>query len=251
VTLPAIVVLISGRGSNLRAIVEAAPPCRIAAVISNRPDAPGLDYAREKGIRTAVIDHTGFTSRDTFDQALRAAIDAHSPALVVLAGFMRILSDAFVGHYAGRLINIHPSLLPAYPGLHTHRRALADGVRLHGCTVHFVTSTLDSGPIIAQAAVPVQPDDTEDSLSARILVQEHRLYPQAVRWFVQGRLVIAQGRVCVDRSVDRSVDPSVDRSIDAGVGAAVDGVAAVGAVGAANWPGTVALVNPPLDVPPD
>jgi len=247
VTLPAIVVLISGRGSNLRAIVEAAPPCRIAAVISNRPDAPGLDYAREKGIRTAVIDHTGFTSRDTFDQALRAAIDAHSPALVVLAGFMRILSDAFVGHYAGRLINIHPSLLPAYPGLHTHRRALADGVRLHGCTVHFVTSTLDSGPIIAQAAVPVQPDDTEASLSARILLQEHRLYPQAVRWFVQGRLVIAQGRVCVDRSVD----PSVDRSIDAGVGAAVDGVAAVGAVGAANWPGTVALVNPPLDVPPD
>lgn len=193
--LPAVVVLISGRGSNLRAIVEATPRCRFAAVISNRPDAAGLEFARTHGIPTAVVDHTGFASREAFDLALMQAIDVHTPALVVLAGFMRILSDAFVEHYAQRLINIHPALLPAYPGLHTHSRALADGVRLHGCTVHFVTSTLDSGPIIVQAAVPVHAADTEESLSARVLAQEHQVYPQAVAWFVDGRLTVRDGRV--------------------------------------------------------
>ncbi|MCE2948563.1 MAG: phosphoribosylglycinamide formyltransferase [bacterium] len=198
-TGPSVVVLISGRGSNLRAIVESQPPCRIAAVISNRPDAAGLAYARGHGIATEVVDHGAFAAADdpraAFDAALRQAIDRHQPALVVLAGFMRILTAPFVDHYAGRMINIHPSLLPAYPGLHTHRRALAEGVRLHGCTVHFVTSTLDNGPIIVQAAVPVHAGDTEDTLSARVLVQEHRLYPQAVRWFVQGRLSIEGSRV--------------------------------------------------------
>jgi phosphoribosylglycinamide formyltransferase-1 len=189
----AVVVLISGRGSNLRAIVESEPPCRIAAVVSNRPDAAGLEFARTHGIATEVVDHTDFAAeadpRAAFDAALIRAIDRYQPGLVVLAGFMRILTPGFVDHYGGRMINIHPSLLPAFPGLHTHRRALAEGVRLHGCTVHFVTSALDSGPIIVQAAVPVHPGDTEQSLSARVLVQEHRLYPQAVRWFAQGRLV--------------------------------------------------------------
>jgi len=219
---PAIVVLVSGRGSNLRAIVESGPPCRIAAVISNRPDAAGLDFARAHGIATEVVDHTAFATaadpRAAFDAALMQAIDRHDPALVVLAGFMRILTAGFVDHYAGRMINIHPSLLPAYPGLHTHRRALADGVRLHGCTVHFVTSALDSGPIIVQAAVPVHPGDTEDSLSARVLVQEHRLYPQAVRWFTQGRLEIDGGRVrlggategCAPAAGDALVVPPLD-----------------------------------------
>ena len=202
-----VVVLISGRGSNLRAIVESAPPCRIAAVISNRPDAGGLAFARAHGIATEVVDHTSYAGaadpRRAFDAALMQAIDRHQPALVVLAGFMRILSAGFVDHYAGRMINIHPSLLPSYPGLHTHRRALADGVRLHGCTVHFVTSTLDSGPIVVQAAVPVQPDDSEASLSARVLEQEHRLYPQAVRWFAEGRLQIDGARVCVRPAAGR------------------------------------------------
>jgi phosphoribosylglycinamide formyltransferase-1 len=198
-TGPSVVVLISGRGSNLRSIVESNPPCRIAAVISNRPDAAGLAFARMHGIATEVVDHSAFAAaqdpRAAFDAALMQAIDRHQPALVVLAGFMRILTARFVDHYDGRMINIHPSLLPAFPGLHTHRRALAEGVRLHGCTVHFVTSTLDSGPVIAQAAVPVHPDDTEETLSARVLVQEHRLYPQAVRWFAQGRLAIDGNRV--------------------------------------------------------
>jgi phosphoribosylglycinamide formyltransferase-1 len=197
--LPSVVVLISGRGSNLRAIVESAPPCRIAAVISNRPGAGGLAFAREHGIATEVVDHTAWAGaadpRAAFDAALMQAIDRHRPALLVLAGFMRILTPGFVDHYAGRMINIHPSLLPSYPGLHTHQRALEDGVRLHGCTVHFVTSTLDSGPIIVQAAVPVHPDDTEDTLSTRVLEQEHRLYPQAVRWFAEGRLRIDGNRV--------------------------------------------------------
>lgn len=192
--LPSVVVLISGRGSNLRSIVDAAPPCRFAAVISNRPQAGGLAFARERGIPTEVVDHTDHAAaadpRAAFDAALMQAIDRHQPALVVLAGFMRILTAGFVDHYAGRMVNIHPSLLPSYAGLHTHRRALADGVRVHGCTVHFVTSTLDSGPIIAQAAVPVHADDTEDTLAARVLEQEHRLYPQAVRWFAEERLRI-------------------------------------------------------------
>lgn len=169
---------------------------RIAAVISNRDDAAGLAFAAAQGIKTAVIPHKGYANRAQFDVALRDAIDTHAPDLVVLAGFMRVLGDDFVRHYAGRLLNIHPSLLPAFPGLHTHRRALEAGVKLHGATVHFVTAELDGGPIVIQAAVPVLPDDDEDCLARRVLAEEHRIYPQAVRWFVEGRLALDEnGRV--------------------------------------------------------
>lgn len=197
--MKSIVILISGRGSNMEAIVAAnIENARIAAVISNRPDAPGLSFAAGRGIATAVVDHKLFASREAFDQALAREIDRHDPDLVVLAGFMRVLSDDFVGHYEGRMVNIHPSLLPAFTGLHTHRRALEAGVRVHGATVHFVTPTLDCGPIIAQAVVPVLPDDDEAALARRVLAQEHLIYPQAVRWFVDGRLSIgADGRVRV------------------------------------------------------
>ena len=190
--MKSIVILISGRGSNMLALLDALAserlPVRVAAVLSNRPEAEGLALAAARGIPVEALDHHAYPDRAAFDAALAARIDVHSPDLVVLAGFMRILSDAFVDRYAGRLINIHPSLLPASPGVHTHRRALADGVRVHGCTVHFVTPTLDHGPIIAQAVVPVVDGDDEVSLAARVLVQEHRLYPLAVRWFVEGRL---------------------------------------------------------------
>lgn len=197
--MKSIVILISGRGSNMEAIVAAnIENARIAAVISNRPEAPGLGFAAGRGIATAVVDHKMFASREAFDQALAREIDRHGPDLVVLAGFMRVLSDDFVRHYEGRMVNIHPSLLPAFTGLHTHRRALEAGVRVHGATVHFVTPTLDCGPIIAQAVVPVLPDDDEATLARRVLVQEHLIYPQAVRWFVDGRLSIGpDGRVCV------------------------------------------------------
>ena len=190
-----IVILISGRGSNMEAILKAGIP--VQAVISNNAAAAGLATARNHGTATAVIDHRQFPDRAAFDTALTAAIDSHRPDLVVLAGFMRILTDAFVAHYSGRMINIHPSLLPAFPGLNTHRRALEAGVRVHGCTVHFVTPVLDHGPIIIQAAVPVQPDDTEDALAARVLREEHRIYPQAVRWFCEDRLALANGRVAL------------------------------------------------------
>jgi len=184
-----VVILISGRGSNMEAIVRAAiPGARIAAVISNRPEAAGLEFARRHGIATAVVDHKAHPSREAFDTALAQAIDAFSPDLVVLAGFMRVLGEAFVRRYEGRMLNIHPSLLPAFPGLHTHERALQEGCRVHGATVHFVTPALDHGPIVVQAAVPVLPDDTPETLAARVLVQEHRIYPQAVRWFVEDRL---------------------------------------------------------------
>lgn len=193
-----IVILISGRGSNMEAIVRSAiPGARIAAVISNRADAGGLAFAQEHGIATAVVDHKQFADRAAFDAALAKQIDAFEPDLVVLAGFMRVLTPDFVEHYAGRLINIHPSLLPSFPGLHTHQRALEAGVRLHGATVHFVTNDLDCGPVIIQAAVPVQQDDDEKQLAARVLVQEHRIYPQAVRWFVEGRVEIREGRAFV------------------------------------------------------
>ncbi|NJD25157.1 MAG: phosphoribosylglycinamide formyltransferase [Betaproteobacteria bacterium] len=196
-----IVILISGRGSNMDALIAARDagtlPVNIAAVISNRPDAAGLETAARAGIVTHYVDHRGFADRERFDAALAECIDQFDPDLVVLAGFMRILSDGFVRHYAGRLMNIHPSLLPAFPGLHTHRRALAEGVRIHGCTVHFVTPALDHGPIVIQAAVPVLDGDDEASLAARVLREEHRIYPQAVRWFAQGRLVVADGRVRV------------------------------------------------------
>lgn len=194
-----IVILISGRGSNMEAIVQRAAaqgwPATVAAVVSNRPDAKGLDFARGQGIATAVVDHKAHATREAFDAALAEAIDAHAPDLVVLAGFMRILGAGFVRRYEGRLLNIHPSLLPAFPGLHTHRRALEAGCKLAGATVHFVTPELDHGPIVMQSAVPVLPGDDEDALAARVLATEHVIYPLAVRWFVEGRLRLAVGRV--------------------------------------------------------
>jgi len=196
--MKSIVILISGRGSNMEAIVRAAiPGARIAAVISNRPGAGGLAFAAAHGIATEVLDHTGFADREQFDAALAETIDRHAPDLVVLAGFMRMLTPRFVRHYAGRLVNIHPSLLPAFTGLHTHRRAIETGVRVHGATVHFVTAELDGGPIIVQAVVPVLPDDTEEELAERVLVQEHRVYPQAVRWIVEDRVRLEGGKVTV------------------------------------------------------
>jgi phosphoribosylglycinamide formyltransferase-1 len=194
-------ILISGRGSNMAALIRAAQaadyPAEIACVISNREDAGGLEAARKAGISTAVISHRNYPDRETFDRDVSAALEKHGIGLVALAGFMRIQSPWFPGHWAGRQINIHPSLLPAFPGLHVQRQALDAGVRLSGCTVHFVTPDLDSGPIIAQAAVPILAGDTEETLSARILRQEHRLYPLVVRWFAEGRIVVAEGRVTV------------------------------------------------------
>jgi len=194
-----LVILISGRGSNLEALLAAQLPARVAAVISNNPQARGLDIARDRGIAVAAVDHRAFADRAAFDAALAAEIDRYRPDLVVLAGFMRMLTPSFIERYRGRIMNIHPSLLPAFPGLHTHRRALAAGVRIHGCTVHFVTPDLDSGPVIVQAAVPVHPGDTEEQLAARVLAQEHRIYPQTIRWFCEGRLRLGRnGSVTVD-----------------------------------------------------
>jgi phosphoribosylglycinamide formyltransferase 1 len=194
-----IVVLISGRGSNLRSIVDACAaedwPAQVVAVVSHRADAAGLNFAAEHGIATAVVDHQAFASRDGFDASLAQAIDAHAPDLIVLAGFMRILGADFVRRYEGRLLNVHPSLLPAFPGLHTHRRAIDAGCKLAGATVHFVTAALDHGPIVIQAAVPVMPHDDEHALSERVLAREHVIYPRAVRWFVRGQLRVEQGRV--------------------------------------------------------
>jgi len=192
-----IVILISGRGSNMQALLEAGLPAETGAVISNEPRAAGLDTARRLGIGTELVDHRGFPDRASFERALGDAIARSDPHLVVLAGFMRVLTAAFVARFAGRMINIHPSLLPAFPGTHTHRRALAEGVRIHGCTVHFVTPSLDSGPIIVQAAVPVLPDDTEETLAARVLREEHRVLPEAVRWFLDGRLHVEGNHVVV------------------------------------------------------
>ena len=183
-----IVILISGGGSNMAAIVNTAERehwqdkygARVAAVLSNKADARGLAFAKERGIATAVLDHKAYDSREAFDAAMMAAIDAHQPALVVLAGFMRILTPGFVAHYAGRLLNIHPSLLPAFPGLHTHRRAIEAGCKFAGATVHQVTAELDHGPILAQAVVPVLPADDEHTLAARVLTQEHLIYPRAI-----------------------------------------------------------------------
>jgi phosphoribosylglycinamide formyltransferase 1 len=194
-----IVVLLSGRGSNMQAIVECCAaegwPARVAGVVSNRADAAGLAWAAERGIATAVVDHKAFPTREAFDKALAQTIDTFQPDLVVLAGFMRILGAPFVRHYEGRIVNVHPSLLPAFTGLHTHRRAIEAGCKLAGATVHFVTPELDHGPIIAQASVPVLPGDDEHILSARVLAQEHVIYPRAVRWFVQGKLVVERGVV--------------------------------------------------------
>lgn len=194
-----IVILISGRGSNMQAIVERCAaegwPARVVAVIANRPGAAGLAIAQAHGITTAVVDHQAYASRADFDAALAAAIDAHAPDLVILAGFMRILGADFVRHYEGRMLNIHPSLLPAFTGLDTHRRAIEAGCKLAGATVHFVTPALDHGPIVAQAVVPVRPDDSADTLAARVQARELFMYPLAVRWFVEERLRLQAGIV--------------------------------------------------------
>lgn len=195
-----VVILISGRGSNLQALLQAKLPCEIVAVISNRADATGLEIAKAQGIATAVVSHREHPDRASFDMALSQVIDRFRAELVILAGFMRILTTPFVERYRGKLINIHPSLLPAYTGIHTHERALADGIKIHGCTVHFVTPTLDGGPIIIQAAVPVLHDDTADSLSARVLREEHRIYPQALRWLCREQVWLDEhGRVASNR----------------------------------------------------
>ena len=200
--LPDVVVLISGRGSNLQSIIDqtqvASLPIRIRAVISNCADAYGLQRARNADITTRVLDHRQFDGRSAYDQALTRLIDEYRPQLVVLAGFMRILGKAFVDHYAGRLINIHPSLLPEFPGLDTHTRAIAAGVTRHGATVHFVVPEVDAGPLIIQASVPVYGDDTPERLAERVLKEEHRILPLAIRWFAEGRLKIDEGRVLLD-----------------------------------------------------
>lgn len=189
------VVLISGRGSNMEALLKAGLSTQIAAVISNVPTAKGLDIAMAHGVATDVVDHKAFPSREAFDRELAERVGCYQPSLVVLAGFMRILGAGFTDAFAGRMINIHPSLLPAFPGTHTHRRALEEGAKVHGCTVHFVTPELDRGPIIAQAAVPVLDDDTESSLAARVLAQEHRILPPVVRWCLEDRLQLDGLRV--------------------------------------------------------
>jgi phosphoribosylglycinamide formyltransferase-1 len=199
--MTSIVILISGRGSNMEAIVRAAQneawPAQISAVISNRPDAAGLDFARSHGIPVASLDHRQFPSREAFDAELVKLIDGYKPDLVVLAGFMRILTGEFVSHYEGRLLNIHPSLLPLFPGLATHEQALEAGVKEHGATVHFVTEALDHGPMVIQASVPVFSGDTADTLAHRVLKQEHIIYPRAVRWFIDNRISIDQNRVLI------------------------------------------------------
>lgn len=206
-----IVILISGRGSNMEAVVRACDaqqwPARIAAVISNKLDAGGLAFAQARGIPTAVVPSKEFASRAEFDAKLQEVIDAYQPDLVVLAGFMRILTAPFTQHYAGRMLNIHPSLLPLFPGLHTHQQALDAGMTEHGATVHFVTAELDHGPAVLQATIPVLPGDTPDLLATRLLVEEHKIYPRAVRLFVEDRLVIEDGAV---RIVEPRDQPVVD-----------------------------------------
>jgi phosphoribosylglycinamide formyltransferase 1 len=203
------VILISGRGSNMEAIVAATQaatnplPIQVAAVISNRPEAKGLAVARAAGIATAVVDHKAFSSRVDFDAALQACIDQYSPDIVALAGFMRVLGESIVRHYSGRMLNIHPSLLPLFPGLRTHEAALKAGVKVHGATVHFVTPELDHGPIVIQSVVPVEAHDTPDTLAAKLLVTEHQIYPQALLWFAQGRLTLsADGQVTLVNTAD-------------------------------------------------
>ena len=198
-----IVALISGRGSNLQALLEAGLP--VSGVIANRADAKGLELAAAGGVATQVVEHRAFASREAFESALGREIERFAPRLVLLAGFMRIFTPGFAARYEGRMLNIHPSLLPAFPGLDTHARALAAGVKLHGCSVHFVSAELDHGPIVIQAAVPVRADDTGASLAARVLRQEHVIYPRAARWFLDGKLVIKSGVVCVKGSHEQLV----------------------------------------------
>ena len=207
-----VVVLISGSGSNLQALIDSighdGNPARIAAVVCNRADAYGLERAKQAGIATELLDHKQFEGREAFDAALAQAIDAHQPDLVVLAGFMRILTPGFVRHYSGRLLNIHPSLLPRHKGLHTHQRALEAGDTEHGCSVHFVTEELDGGPLVVQAVLPVMAEDTAESLAHRVHQQEHRIYPLAVRWFAEGRLRLdAQGAMLDDKLLPASGHP--------------------------------------------
>nr|WP_255345329.1 phosphoribosylglycinamide formyltransferase [Bordetella sp. FB-8] len=200
------VILISGRGSNMQALVRACRgeswPAEVVAVISSRPDAAGLDWARGQGIPAQGLSHKDYPSREAFDQALAAQIDRYRPDYVLLAGFMRVLTAGFVSRYAGRLVNIHPSLLPVFPGLHTHAQALATGVRVHGCTVHFVTPVLDHGPIIAQGCVPVLAGDTPETLAERVLCAEHTAYPAAARWLAEGRVALT-----ADQRVEVAGDP--------------------------------------------
>lgn len=200
--LPRLVVLISGNGSNLQVLIDAISagrlPVRLVAVISNRPQAHGLQRAADSGIPTQTVDHTGFENRENFDAALQECIDSYRPDLLVLAGFMRILTPAFVNHYTGRLLNIHPSLLPKYKGVNTHARALADGVKEHGVSVHFVTPELDGGPVIMQAKIPVLPSDTPETLARRVQAQEHIIYPRVVKWFAEGRIQLRDNQVWLD-----------------------------------------------------
>ena len=202
-------ILISGRGSNMRAIVEAGTGLDVRAVISNRPDAAGLEWARTQGIATRVVDPKEHAAREESDRALAAVIDEHAPDVILLAGYMRILTGGFIDRYPRRIMNIHPSLLPAFPGLHTHRRALEAGAKVHGATVHVVTPALDSGPIVIQGVVPVMVGDTEEALAARVLEVEHRIYPQAVRWLVEGRIEFAGGNVVHVRGTDVPVDAMI------------------------------------------
>ena len=204
-----VVVLISGSGSNLQALIDSIAhdgnPARIAAVICNRADAYGLERAKQAGIATELLEHKQFDGREAFDAALIQAIDGHQPDLVVLAGFMRILTPGFVQHYTGRLLNIHPSLLPKHKGLHTHQRAIEAGDREHGCSVHFVTEELDGGPLVVQAVLPVLADDTAESLASRVHLQEHQIYPLAIRWFAEGRLRLgAQGAMLDEQPLPAS-----------------------------------------------
>jgi phosphoribosylglycinamide formyltransferase-1 len=201
-----VVILISGRGSNLQAIIDKTSsgelPVEIRAVISNRPDATGLRLAGQAGLETRVIDHTDYADRETFDRALQACIDSYRPGLVVLAGFMRILTPGFVHHYQGRMLNIHPSLLPEFPGRNTHQRAIDAGKREHGASVHFVTEDIDGGPVLLQARIPVRESDNAASLAERVLREEHRLFPLAIRWFAQGRIFLDEnGRIRMDEKL--------------------------------------------------
>ncbi|OBS09945.1 phosphoribosylglycinamide formyltransferase [Acidihalobacter prosperus] len=217
--LPRIVVLASGEGSNFEAIVEAvergAIAARVVALISNRPRAGALARAAHHGIPTRIVDHTGYDGREAFDAALAAAIDAQRPDLVVLAGFMRILTPEFVDRYLGRMLNIHPSLLPRYPGLDTHARALADGAAEHGASIHFVTRELDGGPVVLQGRIAVLADDTPARLAARVQAVEHRLYPEAIAWFVSGRLRLDGDRATLDGNplyTPRQLEPGEESS---------------------------------------
>ncbi len=201
-----VAILISGRGSNMVSLIEAARapgfPAEIALVLSNRPDAGGLERAREAGLATVAVDHKEYPTREAFEQAMDDALRSHGIDFICLAGFMRVLTDWFVERWSGRMVNIHPSLLPLFRGTHTHRRALEEGMLVHGCTVHFVVPELDAGPIIAQAVVPVVPGDTEESLAARVIVQEHRLYPQALRMICDGSARLENGRVVFSQPWD-------------------------------------------------